>query len=150
MYSLLVHSMHVKKISSCMKWRRKNLSCLRLQALNAVRLELSMLHLLSGIPKQLQLIPPSSNFPFSHRLSVSDVEGTAILKGGWSEHLTSFPNTALPLPQDPIDCCLFEKKIGHSVWSEVRVDESSLRTAWERSFVSGHDLWLQSAKQGFN
>lgn len=79
---------------------KKNLSCLRLHALKVDRLELSMLHLLSGIPNQLpvQLIPPSSDFPFSHRLSVSDVEGTMILKGERSEHLPSFPNTALPQP----------------------------------------------------
>lgn len=79
---------------------KKNLSCLRLHALKADRLELSMLHLLSGIPNQLpvQLIPPSSDFPFSHRLSVSDLEGTVILKGERSEHLTSFPNIALPRP----------------------------------------------------
>lgn len=51
----------------------------------------------SSIQKQLQFILPSFNFPFSYRLSVSDVGGTAILKGRWSKHLTSFPNTGLPL-----------------------------------------------------
>lgn len=90
MHSLFI----VKKRSSCMRRRRK------IWHVFADRLELSMLHLLSGIPNQLpvQLIPPSSDFPFSHRLSVSDVGGTVILKGERSEHLTSFPNTALPRP----------------------------------------------------
>lgn len=52
-----------------------------------------MLHLVSGIPVQLQLVPPSPFFPHSHGLSDSDMEGIAILKVGQSAHLTSFPNT---------------------------------------------------------
>lgn len=56
-----------------------------------------MLHPLSGIPAQLQLVPPSPFFPHSHGLSDSDMEGVAVLKVGPSTHLTSFPNTLLCL-----------------------------------------------------
>lgn len=61
-----------------------------------------MLHLLSGIPVQLQLIPASPRFPHSHGLSDSDMEGAAILKVGQSAHLTSFSNIVL---------CFFKKSL---------------------------------------
>lgn len=71
-----------------------------------------MLHLLSGIPVQLQLVPPSPSFPHSHGLSDSDMEGRRNIEGRSVCALNVISPTlcSLLLPEEPFDWCPFEKR----------------------------------------
>ena len=70
-----------------------------------------MLHLLSGIPVQLQPVPRSSSFPHSHGLSHSDKEGRSNIEGRSVCALNLISqHSALPLPEEPFDWCPLEKR----------------------------------------
>lgn len=77
-----------------------------------------MLHLLSGIPVQLQLVPPSAFCPHSHALSDSDMEGRCNIEGRSVCALNLISHHSAPLhPEEPFDWCPFEKRaLGLTAW----------------------------------
>lgn len=119
-----------------------------LDALQIDRSESKMLHLLSGIPVQLQLVPPSAFFPHSHGLSDSDMEGRCNIEGRsvCALNLVSH-HSALLLPEEPFDRCPLEKR---ALGLTGGVRRAGVIRAASRYGLRKHDSCLQSVIMVFN